>query len=620
MAGKNKSKKGSNTQQNTIGAMQNIATAPYNFISLPKCAIPAPIDQDLGWEDADVEDVRELYKEYIQEYGTLSGYIDLTIKNKTPCFIGGNGEEFFAPVHPKEPMIPGSSLRGMIKNILKIVTCGTFRCDGDVEADFHNRRLYYRSIGDASELSNFKQLYTEALQITQEKENGKTYSKSGAKGGFLVRADNTYYICPAQDDRQGLMRKEVMNRVFWDTPYPGACEAYTGGMSTKKHCDIIWNGNWEQPMKVPESVIQAYKEDIQRGNANGDPTRDNGFNLFLHSDIKEGEEARAFTAGLYDSVVPCFYMEKNGNIQHFGFGRFYRVPYKLSIADHVPEAVKRPVIDFADALFGKKELWGSRVYVEDCRHQGPLGQYDMPEYTHPLMSPKPTSFQLYLTQHGHTAAAHWDSKGVPIRGYKLYWNHVNVTDACWKFNKNKPDEDKLISGQTKIRPLKYNNTFTGRIRFSDLSDVELGALLKIFHLGDGDPQKVQYSIGQGKSLGLGKIIIEAKPYITNFAAEKEALCTADGWHTADEPADAQAYIAAFDAYMEKAFTQADHMMKNAKPGDNKKQHDVLMDELKTMLCERRHDAAIATMKIDDADKPFQKRFVLPSAREVPKKK
>ena len=42
----------------------------------------------------------------------------------------------------------------------------------------------------------------------------------------------------------------------------------------------------------------------------------------------------------------------------------------------------------------------------------------------PLLEPKPTSYQLYLNQEGTTEEKknNWNTQGVFIRGYKMYWH------------------------------------------------------------------------------------------------------------------------------------------------------------------------------------------------------
>ena len=587
-----------------------IARTPYNFVSLPYMAVPAPLDQELGWEETEQEDVREFYKDYILENGELDGYIELTITTKTPCFIGGCGNEFFAPVDPHKPMIPGSTIRGMVKNIFKIITCGTMRCDGDVETDFHDQRLYYRSM--ASTVASFKNYYKEQLHIEDHvTANGLHYSTTEAQSGFLVTDKlGNYFICPAKNSRP-LLNCEKTNEVVWDKSN-GSCECYNGPMPTKKHYDIIFDGEWECPLIVPDDVVKAYKNDRKRGNADGNPEKDNGFNLLTHA--KDGTFSDEFTQHHYVTVVPCFYMpDKDNKVKHFGFGRYYRVPYKTTIREHVPEGVQRQVIDYADSVFGKTELWGSRVYFDDALLQGEMNAFDHENYTHPLMTPNPTSFQLYLEQQGREPA-HWDSPSNPdIRGYKMYWHKRGLVK--WEIDKNR---EKEIPGMHPIRPLKQNNVFKGRIRFKDLSAIELGALLKVFALGNDDDDEMYYKLGQGKSLGMGSVKIETELHIYDRQTAYTTLLDDDGWQKAESVKDAKDYIEAFEVQMEETFDELDQADKKnnvRRKGSHKARYEILQRELCRMLDwkKRPKDDKTDMMKIDDPDKPFQNRFVLPTA-------
>lgn len=585
------------TKTPLIGNEKEIATAPYNFIPLPLRAIPSPLNELVDGTLTTQEEVKEFYKAYLEDTETHTGRIELTITTRTPCFIGGTGENFFSPVNADHPLIPGSSLRGMIKNILKIVTCGAMRCEGDVEEDFHNRFLYYRSVADKNALESFKNSYADELQINKGNNKG-----SGAYAGFLVSKGNEYYICPAKEnDRPLLHGSYTPNFVKWHEE-DGSCDCYTGSMSSKKHYDVIIGGEWDKPLLVDSKVIQSYNDDIQRGNANGDPERDNGYNLLTKAET--GAFAQRFTEGNYDTVVPCFYMPDNkGGVKHFGFGRYYRIPYQKEIQDHVPAAVQDATItDFADAIFGKRECFASRVFFDDALLESDVKVYPKAEYSHPLLSPKPTSFQLYLEQNGTKASKHWNID-TPIRGYKLYW-HNKETPLKWEISA----DEKVIKGMKKIRPIKAKTVFQGCIRFENLSDIELGALLKTLHLGTED-NDIYYKIGQGKSIGLGSVKIESNLVLIDSQKDIETVFTTDGWQTGDTPTDAAPYIEAFDTYMAEQLK-----------GAEKTRYDDIMKKVIHMLDFKKNHVPspgdIRMMRIDDEGKPFAHRWVLPPADEV----
>ena len=156
------------------------ATASYNFVPLPETVIRSPID---GGAKNDAER-QENYKRYVREHGRLSGYIELSCRTMTPVFIGTGDKEgaFFAPVG--KPVLPGSTLRGMVKNIFKIVTCGAMRWDKDnadvvdgqrQDFDVDNRRLYFRTV--AAKKNSLTKLYDEELlERTDTDEDGERIS------------------------------------------------------------------------------------------------------------------------------------------------------------------------------------------------------------------------------------------------------------------------------------------------------------------------------------------------------------------------------------------------------------------------------------------------------------
>lgn len=155
------------------------ADAPYNFISLP-IDICAPHEM---WEDVvatteDTKNISTIYDEYIQTQGKYSGYIELTITTKQDTLVGmpskTDRESTFFSIKNNEPMIPGSSLRGMTRNLFKIMTASSFRSD----EDFNERVLYYRDIASRNSANELKDEYIK---------NHATDGGDTIRGGFLVR-------------------------------------------------------------------------------------------------------------------------------------------------------------------------------------------------------------------------------------------------------------------------------------------------------------------------------------------------------------------------------------------------------------------------------------------------
>ena len=167
----------------------DIATAPYNFIPLPDNILVSPMNEAISTEisSGNDEKFRAAFCNYIESTEKLNGYIDLNLKTKTPLFIGGNGENTFAPTG--EIIIAGSTIRGMVKNLFKIITCGTMRGGEEVTS----RHLYYRCMM-APNSAPFNKFLHETYVNKMASTDSRGNIKKNTKPGFLVKRENQYYI------------------------------------------------------------------------------------------------------------------------------------------------------------------------------------------------------------------------------------------------------------------------------------------------------------------------------------------------------------------------------------------------------------------------------------------
>lgn len=550
------------------------ATAPYNFVPLPEKVLPAQF--------ADVEG----FKEHVGSVGQISGEISLDIESLTPLFIGGSGtSKSFAPVGI--PLIPGSSLRGMFKNIFKIVTCGAFRGQTTSQGkgeDFNDEHIYFRALMGVKAYpwtKDLNKLYNSRMTHSAKGKDGKLHPVKNARPGFLIcTVDNKYFIAPSiyasdrKDDR--ILIREYENKftttipernsscVKWDgtTAYiitgsqardklldEKAYQKLTGDDKKKAGKQFIrftlldyvdWSrDHW---LALPEEVRTSYEHDRNR----------RGVNLFTDKGIlKRAELERLTKKSLPDikTLIPCHFLEERGQITAFGHGQCFRIPYQNRIADAVPKNLRdEKIIDFADAVFGRAELWASRVYFEDATPADKKISELAQAKAHPLMQPNPTSYQLYLKQDGDELK-HWDAVAAQIRGYKLYWH--NDSDD-WRANDFELNENKkrLKAGQEPLTkdmtPLAKGNKFRAKIRFKNLSAIELGALMMMFDLyGSKD---AAYKIGLGKPLGFGSVQIKPTLLVEDDDAYAE-LFVADGWLNPCREKNPAEYLDAFKDYL-----------------------------------------------------------------------
>lgn len=522
----------------------NVPTAPYNFVPLNNIVVHPPLYQYI--EDLkEKKDIQKGYKQFLQENGRYSGYFDIDVENITPLFIGGENKKFFS-IGGKY-CIPGSSVRGCLKNIFKIVTSGAMRVkekitDSDKEnseADVTNKILYFRNFA-GKKVDPTKDLYSSRFTYdkTYKDKDGniKTKKASIAKSGFLVREDKQYYICRAD--------LQVKKGKPWEvTPSNAPCirwnndfaDVFTGRMNNKKHFYRIKSPVWKDKYIIPDDVLKGYRDDKNR----------KSLDLLNIKNAVKGTDSYKILRGAekFDYIVPCFYVEKDGVVEHFGAGPYYRLPYRQTIGDHIPKELREAQIDFADAIFGNKEYWGSRVNFEDCYLQNDKSALENEACSKILMGPNPTSFQFYLNTDNKGNPSHWEGN-TNIRGYKFYW-HRSID---WRAIAKSDNENM----NNIIAPVKPHNHFKGRICFNNLDEIELGALSYVISLCE--EKDICYKIGMGKPIGMGSIKVTGKLYLRGKDYYKHLFADNDFAEDLKQE-DKTEYVNQFNVYMKNNLNQ-----------------------------------------------------------------
>lgn len=545
------------------------ASASYNFVRLPSHVIPAEF-YDGNFEGV-TKDVMDAYRDHVTQTGTHTGYIDLTITTETPLFIGGpSKQEDTTPLEfyggQNNPTIPGSSLKGMVKEIFKIVTASSFRPyqRGTGLGDFEDRYLYFRDI--ASAIKPLKNYYAERMMTTLPCGDGPSVPK--AKPGFIIQTiDNNYFVVPSSMKKYSYLNNDGMERkmnapsIDWTDKY---VNIHTGAMRSKKsYMRITKPCTFGKRIPIPQSCIESYADDKNRGT----------LDLLDKRTGKSDDAAKSYTrCEDIKFVVPCFFTEKDGVVEHFGHGRYYRIAYDLKISDHLPNSLEQHNngVDLCDSIFGYGDNWAGRVSFSDAHVQGTLKMCPS-DYPHPLMGPNPTSFQLYLEQNvdDHNTYNHWGHEHASLRGYKMYWHQPLAKAKDW----TRTAEEKEIKGTRKIRPVDRGVTFTSRIHFERLSDVELGALLMSLNLDQysGGQRRTYYKLGMGKSIGFGSVKLDTDVTIFDNNSRYAVLFTDGAWNTGKSTTDSKHYVQAFTTYRDDVL------------GADKPAYDAMLDDLYMMM-------------------------------------
>ncbi|MCB0196279.1 MAG: TIGR03986 family CRISPR-associated RAMP protein [Anaerolineae bacterium] len=571
-----------------------VATAPYNFVPLP--------------DDVALMDMLHLPGHGSYQANRCTGTITCRLTTESPLYVR-NGQtpkefenkesspEFFTDPATGRPVIPGSSLRGMLRALVEIAGYSKIQPVTD-------EPLIYRVVGDTT---SFGDRYRE--RVLRE-DQSKHYTPL-IKAGYMKKQGFDWAIQPAQTiDGTTFARifiKEIPKnlamlpgtknaRKIWIKPGPYGYKKVRGGFIKVKFSDVkesnnsptggfteaslVFSGPMQsklfekvifppdeaaEPISVPDAMVRTYREQIS----------------------KEQEKLLG-KAGVLQEGQPVFYLLEQDRLVFFGHTMMLRLPYLQSPQDFIPTHLKsKEKVDIAEAIFGYTDLdleqsaRAGRVSVTDAvLAQGQTDVYLTEDAITPkiLSGPKPTSFQHYLTQPtpdsqvvGRTKdgkpktkefLSHYASpqSETVIRGHKLYW-HKPVD---WADDKTAREfiEDTEFLGQpqqkqaedtqhTKIRPIRPGTQFEFRLHFTNLSYEELGALLWVLHLGAGQSyrtalgvgsavgiepkQEYRLKLGMGKPLGLGSIKTEARLTLTDRQQRYRALLAGDGWELGEQP-------------------------------------------------------------------------------------
>jgi len=240
-------------------------------------------------------------------------------------------------------------------------------------------------------------------------------------------------------------------------------------------------------------IIKNYKSDINRNS------------IDIINDI-ENTDGR-----------PCFYLTDDSNnpqILSFGHTPMYRLVYEFDIKAHNPLDLNEK-FDLSEMIYGNEKDFAGRVFFEDSFCDSNLNDVSLGSANPKILAnPNTTCFQHYLTQDSNNIRnlKHYNrvsNKLAEIRGYKLYWNKANGYQ--WSQTNQTEINNYLKQYNHQINPVKSGIEFTGIIRFENLTEIELGALLFVLKL----PDECCHKIGMAKPYGLGSIKITPELYLSN---------------------------------------------------------------------------------------------------------
>lgn len=465
-------------------------TAPYNFVPLNKyvyCPDWADqVSQDIPFSDGE------------------DGYIEVTWRNVSPLCIRdasaerGNKDSYYS-MHIKQSdgrrlyFLPGSSLRGMLRNTLSIMSFGKM-------VQYDDRFFGHREF-------DTKKSEGIAYQNAMEK----------AKVGWLHKVeqeDDKYVLYPCVGDLDKMRIEEVLKlypeydgkRTSWER------NKYIQEKAGGKYFPVVWEGlrlfatgqmrNARDPKKGKQHELLIPEPNREKAFSSIDEAVKKFFTTYEPSpDFEKYKE-------LLDSGtdIPVSYIQKGEEVVTIGLGRMFRYPYQYGVKDLVekeqsPDGYKDKR-DLSELIFGwvdekSKSHMKGRVQIGNAFCTKTIKDKELPEPVGGVLGePKPSFYPLYVKQtEGGPYKTYEDAEG--IAGRKLYRIHEENSGV------KLPQGNGNQSVMSHFIPIPAKQEFVMRINVHNLRKVEIGALLSAitFHETSG----VYHNIGSAKGYGYGKL-------------------------------------------------------------------------------------------------------------------
>jgi CRISPR-associated protein (TIGR03986 family) len=571
------------------------AIAPYNFVELPDTIVPAEL--------APNGKLRDNNRYYSDRH---TGRIECTLTTASPLYIrcGLTKEEFecgaeakdlpdfyYIDTKTKKPVLPGSSLRGMLRTLIEIISFSKI----SPVSDFH--RLFFRAVATLAKEDSLATAYRKYIDSSKVKagylkRDGDTWKIIAAKEIRVNNTSTSFAWVQEEDlsstDFPGLKRFDDPDYLLQDIPISYqritrilgryiADDVTIPKQYPLNQGRLVTSGNMKETSDSDSESIRTYHCVVFVPNPNPNKTYiidPDAIKHYLNA-LTDFQKLHPFDErlGMLQENRPVFYCQpKQGNIVTlFGHSPNFRIPYSpkgdgnaATVVDFIPDNLRDDSrIDIAEAIFGfvrrdkqpegKEQSRAGRIFVSDGICSSSTNDIFMTEgviIPKILASPKPTTYQHYLVQPEETNAEksklkHYASQPTEetvIRGHKLYWHKGSNPDI------QHPNPTEVNDTQTtEIKPIKPDVTFKFTIQFENLSNVEIGALMWILDIAQNNNYCL--SLGMGKPLGMGAVKIESSLYLSKRKTRYTKLFNNNRWETAESLDNNPDYQQLFENYI-----------------------------------------------------------------------
>lgn len=475
---------------------------PYNFV-------PADLDKT---ERADAT----------QKSGELlTGYLDCHLKCKThlaiPDVMNRDPKEKKEKQHYKypfmgmqqgEPRIPGSSLRGVVRNIYETITDSCFgTMQKDTIVTVRSKQSFQPGLlmkvnGEWKLYHATRHLVVVDYNYHQNKHLEDRGIRLYASNSLMPQSGNKVYYELVYDNKGKARANRAFVKFISNTPTDRSREGYLciGERAVnRKFQSVFEKGQIETAyskiksydLKKLESVLSVYRDKSINKNY---PEKHKGY--FSYEKMKE------------NGAIPVYYCLQDGNLD-MSFAALGRKAFENTLDGMLFEKSHqkcsgRQNLCPACALFGtvEGEGLGSRVRFTDAqcvdfdREKQLIENVVFAELSSPRISYIPFYLRAKIENADYRKG--YDSDDLEIRGRKFYWHHMP------ELNPQEPIEKNERNGTFDV--LTPDTEFEFKVYFDGITEEQLKLLAAAIHLNENDIEgNLCQKIGHGKPLGYGSV-------------------------------------------------------------------------------------------------------------------
>jgi len=495
--------------------------APYNFIPLNNEIFypnwSKKVSHDIPFEDGE------------------SGHIAISVEAKSPIFVRNHSIDKDKPSNEfchhtnsngaKEFYIPGSSIKGVIRSILEVISFSKIRVDEKKLNTFNSVRdmsLMSTLVGTANGMGLLK-FDEDGNAFLDDYGAARTIESKEIKKKFKNYA--------LEDDLFEKYKKIEPYSKITVAKYMKPIIKF--GKEIGKKRDALYSDSQESALLVMTRHIKKKHHEFVLVESDivkkGIPIDSNSTlkkfkNVYFSDGDSETHKYGAFWKKQLQTVngkkhgIPVFYTKTHsGKIKELGLTQLFKVSYNKTLLAAAKQNSDNSKLDLAETLFGsEKKALELKGRVQFSHLKSTTQRFEK-EKSELLSTPNPSYYPNYIRQvnidiNGVKSYKTLMDKDSIIAGYKVY----PLQDKTQSYPlANTKENAKQLSH---FKPLESGTLFKGSLRFHNLKKVEIGALLSAITFHNQD-KKYMHNIGMAKALGYGKVSIE----LSNFKYMKYSI-------------------------------------------------------------------------------------------------